>query len=50
MGWEEQGGRRGSNQELRLKHVNRQQMILRAVDVERRLFRLFLRARRHLAK
>ena len=32
---EEQRGRGGSNRELRLKPVNRQQMILRAVDVEK---------------
>jgi transposase len=32
---EEQEGAEGSNKELRLKRVNRQQMILRAVDVER---------------
>ena len=35
MGMEEPRGRGGINPELRLKRVNRQQMILRAVDVER---------------
>ena len=35
MGAEEQAGAAGSNREVRLKNVNRQQMILRAVDVEK---------------
>ena len=35
MRGEEQQGPEGSNKELRLKRGNRQQMILRAVDVER---------------
>ena len=32
---EEQAKRKGGDRELRLKPVNRQQMILRAVDVEK---------------
>ena len=35
MGTEEPAGPEGINKELRLKCVNRQQMILRAVDVEK---------------
>ncbi len=35
MRGQEQAGAEGINKELRLKRVNRQQMMLRAVDVER---------------
>ena len=35
MGVEEQPGAAGRDKELRLKSINRQQMILRAVDVEK---------------